>query len=75
MIAVREYLDNDGQRPYANWFDVLDAAAAAKVATAVTRIGQGNFSNGKSETDAVAGSEVDSEFPNTSSDAAAMENS
>src|SRR5208282_4091647 len=45
MIAVREYLDNKGRSPYAAWFDGLNAAAAAKIATAVTRISLGNFSN------------------------------
>lgn len=45
MIAVREYLDRNGRSPYAEWFDGLDAPAAAKVASAVTRMSQGNFSN------------------------------
>lgn len=30
-----------------DWFDDLSAQAAARVATAITRIGQGNFSNVK----------------------------
>ncbi len=47
MIDVREYLDQSGRSPYGEWFDELSAPAAAKVATAVTRIGQGNFSNVK----------------------------
>ena len=34
-------------RSYAEWFDSLNAQAAAKVTTAVTRISQGNFSNVK----------------------------
>ncbi len=45
MIDVREYLDTKGRSPYAVWFDSLNAEAAAKVATAVTRISLGNFSN------------------------------
>jgi putative addiction module killer protein len=45
MIEVREYLDSGGRSLYAKWFDSLNAAAAAKVATAVTRISLGNFSN------------------------------
>ncbi len=45
MIAVREYVDIRGRSPYAEWFDSLNAEAAAKVATAVTRISLGNFSN------------------------------
>ncbi len=45
MIEVREYLDSSGRSLYAAWFDSLNAQAAAKVATAVTRISLGNFSN------------------------------
>ena len=47
MIEVREYLDAEGNSPYAKWFDRLNATAAAKVATATHRMGQGNFSNVK----------------------------
>ncbi len=47
MIEVCEYLDQNGHSPYARWFNGLDAQAAAKVATALTRIGQGNLSNVK----------------------------
>lgn len=45
MIEVLEYLDASGHSPYAEWFDRLNAPAAAKVATAVTRLAQGNLSN------------------------------
>jgi putative addiction module killer protein len=44
-IAVHEYLDASGRSPYARWFNRLNAEAAAKVATAVYRLGHGNFSN------------------------------
>lgn len=47
MINVREYNDREGRSPYAAWFDHLNAPAAAKVTTALTRLGQGNFSNVK----------------------------
>lgn len=47
MIKVREYLDTKGNSPYAKWFARLNAKAAAKVATAVYRMEQGNFSNVK----------------------------
>ncbi len=47
VIAVREYVALSGQCPYARWFDRLDSLAAARVATAVYRLGQGNFSNTK----------------------------
>lgn len=47
MISVREYLDTNGRSPYAEWFDSLNAEAAAKVTTAVIRISLGNFANVK----------------------------
>lgn len=45
MIGVREYETKDGASPYARWFARLNAQAAAKVTVAITRLGQGNFSN------------------------------
>jgi len=47
VIDLREYLDHEGNSPFALWFDDLDAQAAVKVTMAVTRLGQGNFSNVK----------------------------
>jgi len=47
MVDVLEYLDPGGRSPYAEWFDDLDAQAAAKVAVAITRLAQGNFSRVK----------------------------
>jgi putative addiction module killer protein len=47
MITIREYTDPDGRSPYAKWFNRLNAAAAAKVATALIRMEQGNFSTFK----------------------------
>ena len=47
MMEVREYLDHRSRSPYADWFDNLPAPAAAKVATAITRLAQGNLSNVK----------------------------
>jgi len=47
MIDVREYNDREGRSPYAAWFDRLNAQAAAKLATALTRLAGGNFSNVK----------------------------
>jgi len=40
-VRVEEYLATDGSSPYKNWFDDLDAEAAAKVTVAVLRIRQG----------------------------------
>src|ERR1700722_18821341 len=47
MIEVREYRRPTGGSPYANWFARLNSKAAAKVATALTRLTAGNFSNVK----------------------------
>jgi putative addiction module killer protein len=46
-VEVAEYLDSGGRSPYAKWFDALPAQAAAKVATALYRLQDGNFSNVK----------------------------
>ena len=47
MIEVREYIDTSGRSPYAKWFNRLNAQAAAKVATALIRMEEGNLSNAK----------------------------
>ena len=47
LIDVREYIDPEGCSPYAAWFDRLNAQAAAKVTTGLTRLAAGNFSNVK----------------------------
>ena len=47
MIAVREYIAPSGKSAYARWFERLDAVAAARLATAVYRLSEGNFSNTK----------------------------
>jgi len=46
-VEIREFLDVDGRSPFAQWFDGLDATAAARVTVAVTRLGLGNRSNVK----------------------------
>ena len=46
-LSVLEYLDRAGSSPFAAWFQSLDAAAAAKVTTALRRLDLGNFSNVK----------------------------
>jgi len=48
MVDVLEYLDPGSRSPYAEWFDDLNAQAAAKVAVAVTRLAEGNFASVKS---------------------------
>jgi len=46
-ILVEEYVREDGAVPYQNWFDSLDAVAAAKVAVAKVRLSLGNTSSVK----------------------------
>jgi len=47
MIEIRGYIDEKGNRPFAQWLDALDASAAAKVTIALARMEQGNLSNAK----------------------------
>ena len=44
-MQVVEYLTGEGRSPFANWFDSLNAPAAAKVTLAMIRLEQGNMSN------------------------------
>lgn len=46
-MNVEEYLKEDGSSPYQEWFDSLDAQAAAKVTVAKSRLELGNISNVK----------------------------
>ncbi len=47
MVDVRQYETAEGACPFADWFDGLDARAAAKVRTAIARIETGNFGDVK----------------------------
>jgi putative component of toxin-antitoxin plasmid stabilization module len=47
MFELRGYIDENGNKRFANWFEALDASAAAKVNIALTRMEQGNFSTAK----------------------------
>jgi putative addiction module killer protein len=42
MVEVVQYETEEGACPFADWFDGLDARAAAKVRTAIARIETGN---------------------------------
>lgn len=44
-MKIVEYLAVNGASPFRNWFDRLDSRAAAKVTTALTRMGMGSTSN------------------------------
>lgn len=46
-MELRQYETEDGTSQFASWFDDLDAPAAARVTTALTRLEQGNTSNVK----------------------------
>ena len=47
MFELRGYVDEQGKKRFAVWFESLDAIAAAKVTMALTRVEQGNLSNAK----------------------------
>jgi putative addiction module killer protein len=46
-VQILEYLNAAGDSPYRDWFESLNAQAAAKVTVALTRIELGNLSNVK----------------------------
>jgi putative addiction module killer protein len=48
MFEIRYYVASSGRQPFAKWFAELDPTARAKVAGAIVRMEQGNFSNVKS---------------------------
>jgi putative addiction module killer protein len=48
MLSILEYLDATGRSPFRDWFDELEATAAARIAVALARLEQGNLSNAKS---------------------------
>ena len=44
-MKILEYLTTKGSSPFRSWFEGLDGRAAAKVTTALIRMGMGNRSN------------------------------
>lgn len=46
-MEIREFLDEKGGSPFADWFDDLDVQAATKITVALARMEQGNLSNAK----------------------------
>ena len=46
-VQILEYVDAQGRSPYAAWFDDLSATSAARVAAALYRLQEGNFSSVK----------------------------
>jgi putative addiction module killer protein len=47
MIELRGYIDENGNKRFAQWLEGLDATAAAKVTIALARMELGNFSKVK----------------------------
>ena len=47
MIELHGYIDEHGNKRFADWLDRLDAVAAAKVTIALARMEEGNFSKVK----------------------------
>ena len=43
MPEVREYIDRDGRSRFAEWFDELEARAAARVVAAKVKLSEGHF--------------------------------
>ena len=58
-VVIEEYLDDQGESPFAVWFGDLDAIAAAKVTVALSRIERGAVSNVKGVGDGVLEFRVD----------------
>ncbi|MBU6456132.1 MAG: type II toxin-antitoxin system RelE/ParE family toxin [Bradyrhizobium sp.] len=46
-MLIQEYLSEQNESPFRQWFDGLDAQAAAIVTVAIGRLGDGNTSNVK----------------------------
>jgi putative addiction module killer protein len=40
-IEIEEYLDSNGESPFAKWFEALDAKAAAKIVSAIDKMSRG----------------------------------
>ncbi len=47
-MDLLEYLDEKGRSPFEDWFNRINARAAAKVTTALVRLERGITSNAKS---------------------------
>jgi putative addiction module killer protein len=47
MIHVEEFVTDEDVSPFRRWFDALDDQAAAWIAVAIDRLGEGNTSNAK----------------------------
>jgi putative addiction module killer protein len=59
MVELRQYQTAGEHSPYAAWFGGLDAVAAAKIVTALTRLEAGNTSNVKAVGEGVSELKID----------------
>jgi putative addiction module killer protein len=59
MPEVREYIDKDGRSRFAEWFDALEARAAARVVTAKIKLSAGQMGNLKPVGSGVAEYRID----------------
>ena len=59
MLDVREYIDTAGRSPSTKWLRALNVHAAAKVATALERVADGNLSNVKAVGNGVLEHKID----------------
>jgi putative addiction module killer protein len=59
MVEIRYYVAADSREPFAEWFAELDPIASAKIARAIARMEQGNFSNVKSVGEGVLEYKID----------------
>jgi putative addiction module killer protein len=58
-VILEEYLNDAGDSPFGDWFDGLEAIAAAKVTVALARIERGAVSNVKGVGDGVQEFRID----------------
>jgi putative addiction module killer protein len=59
MVEIRYYVAASGREPFAEWFADLDPVASAKIARAIARMEQGNFSNVKNVGEGVLEYKID----------------
>jgi len=48
VIEIRQYIDRLGRNPFERWFENLDETTRARIAIALGRLQNGNFSTAKS---------------------------
>ena len=59
MIRIEEFVTEEDISPFRRWFDALDHRAAAWVAIAIDRLGEGNTSNAKALGEGVSELRID----------------